>query len=296
MPSAADSAAEHTLGVVLVSSSAAFFALTGALTKSIHANPLVITCWRGFVGSILISLYVLWRRRRSGGRETLRLGWRGWLLAVEGALASIAFISAFKFTYVANVAIIYATAPFVTALLALVLVREPFRLQTLAAAAVSLCGVAIMVWSGFGTGHLFGDGVALLMTIGSALYMIMVRAFRDTPVVWAGAVSAFLLFVLGWFVTDPLAVSAKDAMLLAAFGVSFAVSSILWTEGTRLIPAAEAGLLGSAEVPFAILFAFLFLAEIPPTASMIGGAIVLCAVFAHAGRDWLLARQRTATP
>jgi drug/metabolite transporter (DMT)-like permease len=296
MPSAADLAAEHTLGVVLVSSSAAFFALTGALTKSIHANPLVITCWRGFVGSILISLYVLWRRRRSGGRETLRLGWRGWLLAVEGALASIAFISAFKFTYVANVAIIYATAPFVTALLALVLVREPFRLQTLAAAAVSLCGVAIMVWSGFGTGHLFGDGVALLMTIGSALYMIMVRAFRDTPVVWAGAVSAFLLFVLGWFVTDPLAVSAKDAMLLAAFGVSFAVSSILWTEGTRLIPAAEAGLLGSAEVPFAILFAFLFLAEIPPTASMIGGAIVLCAVFAHAGRDWLLARQRTATP
>jgi drug/metabolite transporter (DMT)-like permease len=296
MPSTADPAAEHTLGVVLVSSSAAFFALTGALTKSIHANPLVITCWRGFVGSILISLYVLWRRRRSGGRETLRLGWRGWLLAVEGALASIAFISAFKFTYVANVAIIYATAPFVTALLALVLVREPFRLQTLAAAAVSLCGVAIMVWSGFGTGHLFGDGVALLMTIGSALYMIMVRAFRDTPVVWAGAVSAFLLFVLGWFVTDPLAVSAKDAMLLAAFGVSFAVSSILWTEGTRLIPAAEAGLLGSAEVPFAILFAFLFLAEIPPTASMIGGAIVLCAVFAHAGRDWLLARQRTATP
>ncbi|TIP96900.1 MAG: DMT family transporter, partial [Mesorhizobium sp.] len=220
--------------------------LTGVLTKSIHADPLTITCWRGFVGSILISLYVLWRRRRSGRRESLRLGWRGWLLAIEGALASIAFISAFKFTFVANVAIIYATAPFVTALLAFMLVRERFRLQTLAAAAVSLSGVAIMVWSGFGTGHLFGDGLALLMTIGSALYMIMVRAFRDTPVVWAGAVSAFLLFVLGWFVTDPLAVSARDAVLLVTFGMSFALASILWTEGARLIPAAESGLLGSA--------------------------------------------------
>ena len=213
------------------------FGLTGVLTKSIHADPLTIICWRGFVGSILISLYVLWRRRRSGGREMLRLGWRGWLLAVEGALASIAFISAFKFTFVANVAVIYATAPFVTALLAWVLTREPFRLQTMIAAAVSLCGVAIMVWSGFGTGNLFGDGLALLMTIGSGLYMIMVRAFRDTPVVWAGAVSAFLLFVLGWFVTDPLAVSARDAVLLATFGASFALSSILWTEGARLIPA-----------------------------------------------------------
>ena len=289
-----DLAAERTLGIILVSSSAAVFGLTGVLTKSIHADPLTIICWRGFVGSILVALYVLWRRHRSGGRESLRLGWRGWLLAVEGALASIAFISAFKFTFVANVAIIYATAPFVTALFAFVLVGERFRLQTLAAAAVSLCGVAIMVWSGFGTGHVFGDGLALLMTMGSALYMIMVRAFRDTPVVWAGAVSAFLLFLLGWFVTDPLAVSGRDTVLLATFGASFALSSILWTEGARLIPAAESGLLGSAEVPFAILFAFLFLGEIAPAASMIGGAIVLAAVFAHAGRDWLVARQLRA--
>ncbi|UDL91458.1 DMT family transporter [Mesorhizobium sp. PAMC28654] len=295
MPGNSTPSTERTLGIILVSASAAVFALTGVLTKSIHADPLTIICWRGFVGSILITLYVLWRRQRSGGQESLRLGWRGWLLAVEGALASIAFICAFKFTFVANVAIIYATAPFVTAMLAFVLVGERFRLQTMIAAAVSLCGVAIMVWSGFGTGNLVGDFLALLMTIGSALYMIMVRAFRETPVVWAGAVSAFLLFVLGWFVTDPLAVSPRDAVLLVTFGASFALSSILWTEGARLIPAPESGLLGSAEVPFAILFAFLFLAEVPPAASMIGGALVLCAVFAHAGRDWLTARRQRAT-
>jgi drug/metabolite transporter (DMT)-like permease len=85
-------------------------------------------------------------------------------------------------------------------------------------------------------------------------------------------------------------------VLLVAFGGSFAAASILWTEGSRLIPAPESGLLGAAEVPFAILFAFLFLGEIAPTASLIGGAIVLCAVFAHAGRDWLVARKRAATP
>ncbi|TGS80305.1 MAG: EamA family transporter, partial [Mesorhizobium sp.] len=59
----ATSAAERTLGIVLVSASAVVFGLTGVLTKSIHADPLTITCWRGFVGSILITLYVLWRRR-----------------------------------------------------------------------------------------------------------------------------------------------------------------------------------------------------------------------------------------
>jgi drug/metabolite transporter (DMT)-like permease len=285
--------AERTLGIVLVAASAAVFGLTGVLTKSIHADPLTITCWRGGIGSVLIGLYVLWRRARAGmPRPSLKLGWRGWLLAVEGAAASIAFISAFKFTYVANVAVIYATAPFATALLAFVLVRERVRPATILASLVSLAGVALMVWSGLGGGNLLGDGLALLMTAGSALYIIMVRAFRDTPVVWAGAVSAFLLFLFGWVATDPLAISSRDGLLLAAFGASFALASVLWTEGSRLIPAPESAQLGSAEVPFAILFAWLFLAELPPPASFTGGAIVLAAVFAHAGHDWRAARRR----
>jgi drug/metabolite transporter (DMT)-like permease len=286
-----DQSTERMLGVTLVSASAAVFGLAGVLTKSIHADPLTINCWRGFVGGLLITAYVFWRRRRETAPAPLRLGWRGWLMAVIGALASIAFIAAFKNTYVANVAIIYATAPFVAALLAWLLVRERVRSQTLLAACLSLAGVGLMVFSGIGTGRPFGDGLALLMTLSSALYMVLIRKFRDTPVVWAGAVSAFLLFALGWFVTDPLAISTRDALLLAAFGASFALASVLWTEGSRLIPAAEAGLLGSAEVPFAIFFGWLFLSELPPAASLIGGIIVLAAVFAHAGRDWLVARR-----
>jgi drug/metabolite transporter (DMT)-like permease len=81
-------------------------------------------------------------------------------------------------------------------------------------------------------------------------------------------------------------VSQSDAVLLTLFGLSFAVAVVLWTEGTRLITAAQASLLGSAETPFAILFAWLILAELPPGASFIGGAIVLTAVFAHAVRDF----------
>jgi drug/metabolite transporter (DMT)-like permease len=291
MPGNQGAKAERLLGIALVAASAAVFGLTGVLTKSIHADPLVITCWRGGVGSLLIGLYVWWRRSRTTPRQSLRLGWRGWLLALEGAAASIAFIAAFKFTYVANVAIIYAAAPFVTALLAFLIVRERIRMSTISASLVCLAGVGLIVWSGLGAGNLLGDGLALLMTVGSALYMIMVRAFRDAPVVWAGAVSAFLLFLFGWIVADPLAISARDGLLLMAFGGSFALASVLWTEGSRLIPAPESALLGSAEVPFAILFGWLFLAEIPPAASFAGGAVVLAAVFAHAGNDWHAARR-----
>lgn len=280
--------AERTLGATLVTAAAAVFGLAGALTKSIGADPLTITCWRGLFGGMIITAYVLWRGSATGA--SLRLGWRGWLLATVGAAASIAFISAFKQGFVANAAVIYATVPFVAALLARLMLGERFRAQTLVAALVSAIGVAFMVIAGLSTGNPLGDFLALLMTFLSALYVVLIRMFRDTPVVWAGAVSAFMLFALGWLVTDPMAVTSRDMWLLAAFGTSFALAVILWTEGARLIPASEAGLLGSAEVPFAIVFAWLLLAEMPPAASLIGGTVVLGAVFAHAGLDWRAAR------
>lgn len=291
MTQADETQRNRALGILLVSASAIVFGLTGVLTKSISADALTVTCWRGLVGFVLIGAYVHWRSAGIGQRPDLRLGWRGWLLAVEGAAASIAFIAAFKFTYVANVAVIYATAPFMTALLAWGLVREPFRLPTVAAAALSLTGVAIMVHAGLGSGNLFGDGLALLMTIGSALYIVMVRAFHDTPVVWAGAISSLLLFVFGWFVTDPLAINGKDAILLGLFGTSFALASVLWTERSRLIPAPESALLGTAEIPAAVLFAWFFLADIPPVASLLGGAVVFAAVVSHGLNDWNTARR-----
>ncbi|MBX3577846.1 MAG: DMT family transporter [Rhizobiaceae bacterium] len=277
-------------GVILIVASTIFFALAGIFTKSATTDPWTIACWRGFVGSLAIAAYV-WLRGRATGGASLKLGWRGWALVVVGALSSIAFIASFKYTYVANVAIIYATVPFMAAPMEWLALGHRPRLQTLIVAAVSLTGVAVMVQGGFAGGHIFGDLMAVVMTFGCAVYLVMVRAYTDVPVVWAAAVAAFMLFVAGWFVTDPLDVSAHDAIVMSLFGLSFAAASILWTEGARLIPAAEAGLLGAAEVPLAIAFAWLILSELPPLASIAGGAIVLAALFAHTGRDALAHRR-----
>jgi len=280
----------RTLGALLVIASALAFSLAGVLTKAIAADAWTIACWRGVLGGALIALYVALADRHRPLRDRFRLGWRGWALASVGALASLAFISAFKLTYVANVAAIYATAPFVAAGLGWCMLREGLRRRTAAAALVSLLGVVGIVADGLGTGRAPGDAVALVMTFLCALYMVLIRAFRDSPVVWAGGVSGLQLFALAWLVSDPLAVARQDVGLLLLFGLSFAVALVLWTEGTRLVTAPESGLLGTAETPFAILLAWLLLAELPPTMSFAGGVIVLCAVFAHAAVDAL--RQR----
>lgn len=275
----------HLAGIALVLASTLAFSLAGVLTKAIVADGWTIVCWRGLIGGLLVFAYVGWCDRHRPLRQRYRLGWQGWLLAGVGSLASIAFIFSFKLTYVANVAIIYATAPFLAAALAWLAMRERFRLQTAVAAAVSAGGIALVFAGSLGSGNILGDGLALAMTFGSALYMVLIRRFRGGPVVLAGGVSALQLFVVGILVADPLAVSRQDALLLAIFGIAFAVALVLWTEGTKLIPASESGFLGTAETPFAMLLAWFFLAELPPLASFAGAAIVLTAVVGHALLD-----------
>jgi drug/metabolite transporter (DMT)-like permease len=301
--SAGRAGANHLLGVVLIVASTGFFALAGIFTKAATtADPLTIACWRGFVGSLIIGAYVHVRRDRARPATSFSLGWRGWALAVVGALSSIAFIAAFKYTYVANVAVIYATVPFMAAAIEWLALGVRTRMQTMATAAVSLIGVVVIMVGSFGGGSLFGDGLAVVMTFGCAVYLVMVRAYRGTPVVWAAAVSSALLFLGGWMVGDPLAISGLDFALIASFGLSFSAASVLWTEGARFLPASESGLLGATEVPLAILFAWLILNELPPAQSVVGGAIVLVAVFAHAVRDFIMSRresrngQATASP
>jgi len=115
---------QHLLGVLLILAATAFFAIAGVFTKMASADAWVIAGWRGLIGSMLISAYVFWRRRRQNPRQSLRLDRRGWLLVMVTALASILFIVSLKNTYVANMAAIYATTPFVAAGIAWLWLRE----------------------------------------------------------------------------------------------------------------------------------------------------------------------------
>ncbi len=275
----------HALGILLVLASAVAFSVAGVLTRIVDADAWTVTCWRGFFGAPLIAAYVIARDPAHRIGAVLSLGWRGWFLATFGSLCSIAFIASFKLTYVANVSLIYATVPFAAAALGWLLLRERVRLSTMLAAVGALIGVAVMLWGGIGQGHLAGDLLAVVMTVGMAAYMVLIRVFRTGAVVSALAVSSLQLFAAGWLFGDPLGVSLRDLAWLAAFGVAFALAAILLTEGTRLIPAAEAGFLGTFEAPLAPVLAWLVLAELPPATTMVGGAIVLVVILVHAARD-----------
>jgi drug/metabolite transporter (DMT)-like permease len=280
-------------GVLMVLGSAVAFSLAGVLTKAISADVWSIVSWRGLVGGFLIGAYLVLVTPASRRPAAFRLGRGGWLVAVVGSAASVAFIFSFKLTYVANVAVIYATVPLMTAALAWWWLRERVGVDTVVASALALVGVTIVVGGGIGTDRFVGDLVAVAMTLGNAAYMVLIRLNRRGAVIWAGAVSGLVLFPVGFILSDPLAISGRDMMLTVGFGGAWAMALILWTEGTKRLPAAESGLIGLAETPFAILLAWLVLSELPPVLALAGGSIVLVAVVGHAGRGARKARRST---
>ncbi|MGC3938808.1 DMT family transporter [Roseobacter sp. EG26] len=277
----------HGRGTLLVVLSAVVFSLSGVLTKLIEADGWTIVCWRGLIGGMAVVLYVELGRGSLPRHQAFRLGPRGWLLATIGSLASVAFIYAFKLTYVGNVAVIYATAPFFAAALGWCVLHERAKGRTLVAGALSLAGVMIIVSDGLGAGKMAGDLLAVAMTIGNAIYIVLIRKFSDVPVVWAGGASALQLFGIGAFMGHPLDVSFQDAALLSLFGIAFAAAVILWTEGTKLIPSAQSALLGTAEIPCAIFLAWLIVSELPPATALMGGAVIMATVLWHALIDRL---------
>ncbi|MCY3644587.1 MAG: DMT family transporter [Acidimicrobiaceae bacterium] len=286
------------LGAVMMLASGLGFGATGAISRSIEADVWQIASWRSGIGGGAVLVYVWLRSRVAGSQDGLRwsatLGPQGLLLAGLSALSMILYIDALQRTEVANVTVIWATVPFLAAGLAWLILREPLRRSTVVAAVVALAGVTLTVAGNLGPGDLDGNMRAVLLAITLALLIVLIRRFEGADAVLALGSAGVLLFLVALVVADPLGVDRDQMPLLVFFGAVFAVSLVLWTEGVRLIPAAEAGLLASSETPFSILLAWIVLAEAPPLVTVAGGLLVMGAIFGHAGAD--LAAGRVSRP
>jgi drug/metabolite transporter (DMT)-like permease len=210
------------------------------------------------------------------------MGWPGVGVMCLSSLSMITGIGALRYTTVADAMVIYATVPFVTAILAWALIGERTTRATVIASLVALVGVVVMLAGSEWGGSMFGKLLAVFMMLGMAGFSIILRGHRDIPMLPAMAASAWLTsLVCIWFAT-PLSITTQDFMLCALFGVlQNAAGLVFYTLGTRRIPAAEATLLAALEVPFTPLWVWLLLNETPPTFTLIGGGIVLVALFTH---------------
>ena len=70
-----------------------------------------------------------------------------------------------------------------------------------------------------------------------------------------------------------------EIVIMASFGLVFSVASVTLAEGARRLPASEAALISAIETPLAPVWAFLLFTEYPAESTILGGIIILAAVF-----------------
>lgn len=274
--SEANRQSQRKTGIALVCFSAVTFSTAGLFTKSVSAGAWDVIFWRG-VSAIAVTLLVLWYR---GGMkdELSRFGAPALLAALLGASGTAAFIPAFKLTSIANVSQIWATAPFLSALLAWIALKEKPTKRVLICSALALIGVAITVRGSLEGGHLTGDLLALWMTLMVSGIVVLYRMRPQTPTMLPSVLSSVILLPFAAVFSDPLIVSGTEIGILLCFGLVFAAASVLLAEGARLIPSAQAALLSALETPLAPLWAILLLAEFPSQSAIVGGILIMGAI------------------
>lgn len=271
----------YRLGVALVTAAALFWSLAGIFPRIIHADTPTMLLWRGLFGCLLMFAYMVYEAGSGAFVRLARMDRFSVLYALIGAFAMQLFIASFRYTSVAHGAVIYAVVPFMAGALGRLMLGEAPSKTAIASSLIALLGVAIMVGSGQGEGHISGDLMALASTFAMATLMVLGRKYLSIDLLAAACLSTLLSAMISYPFSGALP-SSVDLLWLAAFGmVNQAAGFICFSYGSRLLPPTETALIGALDAPLAPLWAWLLFSVVPVQATLIGGGIVFFAVMAH---------------
>jgi drug/metabolite transporter (DMT)-like permease len=274
------SSTAHSRGVLLVFAATVAWSASGIYARLLTTDAWTAIAWRSlFAAVFLIVPMVLF-----GGAGTRRqwkktFGPAGLALIACQTISQSAFIGAYYTTSVANVAVIYATAPFIAAIMGWLILKEPIAWRAMVAGLVCLIGVGIIISASMGAGRVIGDLLALLMTVTFAVVIVVPRLDPELPAMPPIFISSVLAFLLFAPFSSGGSLDGHNLLVLAAFGATnFSIALVLFIMGARHLPPAESALIGTTEVVMTPVWVWLLFSEQPPVATMIGGTVILAAV------------------
>ncbi|KJS45710.1 MAG: membrane protein [Roseovarius sp. BRH_c41] len=255
-----------------------------------------------FYRSVSMTLLLYGVIRLRTGQDPLRLAWRmGWPGVIGGLSLVAAYtgaIFAIQTTSVANAMMLFACSPLLAAVLGRVILGEYVRPQTWVAILVAGCGIAVMVWDKFGGAALLGNLAAIGSAVGFATFTITLRWGKATemmPAVFlSGVFGMVLMAIICLWLGLSLGITPGDMGISLGMGVfQVGLGLILYTIGSKTVPAAELTLLSLAEVVLGPVWVWLVLGETATPNTLIGGTILLTAI---AGNALSGARRRPPPP
>lgn len=265
-----------------VNSAVLLFGLAGLFAKWIPLPAIGITFGRVFFSSLILGMILLVRKtplRFRKERDGLRFLAAGAILAVHWW----AFLQSIQLSTVAIGTITFSSYPLFVVLMEPLLRKTDLDRRNLLLALLILAGVLLTIPE-FSLGNRTVQGI-LIGELSALCYAILTfqnesfsRSYESLSIAfYEQAVAAILL--LPFALSIDWEISFRTIGLLALLGiVTTGFAHTLFIRSLRVLPSSTAGLISSMEMVYGILFALLFLGEIPSAREIAGGLMILAAV------------------
>jgi drug/metabolite transporter (DMT)-like permease len=271
------------IGIILVAASAAGFGTLAILGRYAYADGMdaqTILFLRFSLAAIpMLALLLVRRERLPRGSVLLRLIGMGALGYVAAALA---YMTALKFASAGLVALLLYLYPVLVALLAVLLLHEPFTGTKGLALGLALVGTVLAV------GPLRGQALGMLLAVAGAviyaIYIIVgtgvmkhVSPVQSAAVIFAAAGLGNCVLML---VTGPhLPASASGwAAILAMAVIATLLPVAAFLAGLARIGPTNAAMLSTLEPVVTVVLASWWLHEALTPVALLGGGLILMAV------------------
>ncbi len=239
-----------------------------------------IVFWRHLLIGLMLCLGLTLSYRSGLINAFRKIGRPGIFGAVAFGLSLLFLTMALHNSPIANVMFILALVPILTALLAWVTLRERIQKVTWVAMIGAAIGVALMVIGHLNGGSMKGAGLSVGCAVTVSIFAVILRWGRDLnmiPMFAAGSLIAAAI-ALPFAFNGPSLSEGNIVILCLWAGLVSPLYYSLFVVASRHIPVAELMLAVPLETILSVLLAWLVLAEIPSTNSLLGGIIVIAAV------------------
>jgi drug/metabolite transporter (DMT)-like permease len=282
----------HTRAVFLMVVVTLMWSTAGVVARHLEfARSFEVTFWRAAFTALSLMVILPFFCGRDVFFKIRYAGSAFWLSGLCWSVMFTAFMVALTLTSVGNVLVTMALGPLLTALIARIFIGHRVPLRTWLAIVVAGVGIVYMYASQLDSVTLLGTLVALCVPIAGATNWTVTQHSHDQghdvdmmPAVWVGAViSTLVTFPLAF----PFQASTHDVALLGLLGVfQLAVPCVLSVRCAQILKAPEISLLQLLEVIFGILLAWLGANEVPSSAVLWGGALVISALVVNELIGW----------
>ena len=278
----------HKIAIPIVLFAGVLWSFGPLVVRYMHQPNLVpwqYLLTRGITIFCIINIYLFFEEGKKFYKNYFKIGFSGIIGGVGLGVAMITFIWSITNTSAAITLLCLAAMPFITALLGFLFLKEKISMNVWISIIIAAIGISIMALDKTGQGSLLGLIFGLISATGFSVFSVSLRWRKETPkfttVSIAGLFCAAVSLAVIAINDGNFLSSSHNQGLFAIHGTLVCLGLILYSVGSKALPAAELTLLSLTEIIGGIFWVWLPILginEVPTNSTIIGGFLIFISI------------------